>query len=313
MIILGGLLLFLSIQTLFTNITVQTMSFKSKINYDELSQMTQKAYYALLKKDIAKAQKNGQADVVVITDYKFTCGTVAALLLLGKFSGPLARFYKQLKKERKGLNDYAKGTCYFKVSDTNETTLHIALQDGKAKPTKLKKNSKTIFRRLGLLPNIFKGSMDENTPSLSNEEDQQLHETAEDNEDTRLIKIVNQYKRLFKSVHGNILPLLKKENRHQLTNTHLTLARNAYLASLSLKDKYEESNDKQKARHLELIQKAEANQEQLKKIYAVVKNHLEQSSDVKGNNVEQVVEDVKAVVERLRNKAKRALEIINNL
>jgi hypothetical protein len=123
------------------------MAFKSKIKITDLPTLPHKDYMNIFRKDVERAAKFGQTGVVVLSDFQFACGEVGTLILLGKMSGPLKNYYKELKKERKQEKDFAKGTCYFEDVDGDNPKMRIALDDGKGKPTKMKKNGKKTLEK----------------------------------------------------------------------------------------------------------------------------------------------------------------------
>ena len=135
------------------------MSFKSKLKPEELSTLTQFNYIKFCEKEVKRAAPFGQLGVVILSDYVFACGTTATLLLFDKPSGPLMKYYKQLKKERSQEKDFAKGSCYFEDVDGDHPTMRIALEDGKGKPAKMQKNGKKLFKKLGFAVEIFKGEL----------------------------------------------------------------------------------------------------------------------------------------------------------
>ena len=122
--------------------------------------MTWKDYAKLFQKDIALAQSKGleRVPLVVITDYKFACGEVHTLLLIGK-ENIMKKFYKSLKIDptRKKQKDFSIGTCIFEA-ENGSTAMKIEMQ-GFGKPNLVKKNSKKLMKRLGVtLKDVIKGT-----------------------------------------------------------------------------------------------------------------------------------------------------------
>jgi len=150
-----------------------------------------------LKKEVTRAAKFGETAVVALSHFQFSCGYQGTLLLLGKFSGELAKFYKQAKLTRKKERDYAKGTCYFEIDDKGQVQMHIALQDGKGKPDKLKKNGKVLFKKLGFNPQIIQGELGlSNSDQLSSSEVEFIEEEADyENDQETMQQVYKKYQK----------------------------------------------------------------------------------------------------------------------
>ena len=71
------------------------MAFRHKKKIDEILAMGFMEYAKFLKKEIRRAEKSGALDAVVCSDHTFSDGKESALLLFGKFTGELAKFFKK--------------------------------------------------------------------------------------------------------------------------------------------------------------------------------------------------------------------------
>ena len=291
------------------------MAFKSKMNPEELSSMTYKEYFTQFKKEVKKAEKFGATSVVILSDFEFSCGQVGTILILGKYSGPLAKWYKRMKKERKQEKDFAKGTCYFKADESGAVTLNIALDDGKGKPEKMKKNGKSLFKKLGYSPNIFKGDFLEGAEGvLSETELENMDQVADEmNDDKRLGGLARKYRRAFKVVSNQVIPAIKEKT--SLSLTHLEAAKAAYIAAQSFIDRYDEVPAKQQERFSDLEQQVKTNLSNLQKVVAKAKQLLIGKSTFSGN-VEKVMEQLSAkqmeidlAFDQLSDELKKALNL----
>ncbi|MCH2043334.1 MAG: hypothetical protein MK212_04280 [Saprospiraceae bacterium] len=295
--------------------------YKTKIKPEELSSMTYKDYATLLKKEVKKAQRFQHVDVIVLSDFKFSCETVASLMILGKFGGPIAKWYKTIKKERKVEKDFAKGSCYFEPQSDGSTTLHIALNDGKGKPTKMVKNGKKLFKRLGFVPNIFKGELptellENSTATLTDTEIERTEEEAEEsNEGKGIGMVAKQYQQAFKRLANQVVPMLKMKDQAVWVDKHLDIAKKAYLMSKSFVDKFEESSDKAQEKFAQFKAKVLEKQPMLQKIFAKVKKLLTDKAQVHGSdkNMEAVLKDVDKTIEELNAKAQEAFKLIEEI
>ena len=293
------------------------MAFKSKINVGELTSMDFKSYANLLKKEVAQAAKFGETSVVAFSHFKFACGYEGTLLLLGKFSGELAKYYKKAKIERKQEKDFARGVCYFETNDKGEIQMHIALSDGKGKPDKLQKNGKALFKKLGITPQIVKGDLELGmTESLHEEELTTIEDAASEENDTlSMTKIHTTYKKLLQQVNTLLVPILKEKQFDLLKRPHFELAKKALAASYSFLDKYEELEGKEQekfAQHQEIVS---GKHEQLQKIAAKVKKELTQKAQVHGSNenVTGVLKDVQVAMDEMRQQFKDAFALIEEM
>ncbi len=297
------------------------MAFKTKINPSELVQMTYKDYEKAIKKEIAKAQKFGQTEVIIFSDFQFACGKSATMLLLGQQSGALTKFYKQAKKDRKKENDFAKGVCYFESKEGEATTLHIALNDGKGKPVQMKKNGKSLFKKIGLLPNIFKGDLPAKLLAnfegdLNQEEIIQMSQEADKSNDHKAILLVfKQYQKALKQLTAEVLPLIQMKENAPYKPKHLEIAKKTYFLSLSFLDKYEEVNEARQAKFADKKARIEEKQPLLRKIAAKIKKELSQKAEIHGSSeeMETVFKNIDNALEDLKPKFQKALDLVNKI
>jgi hypothetical protein len=285
------------------------MGFKSKIKPNEVETLDFKTYTSMLKKEVVKAAKFGQTSVVVLSDYKFACGYTGTLLLLGKFSGELVKFYKSAKLKRKKEKDFARGVCYFETKEDGSVMMHIALQGGIGKPDKIKKNGKGLFKKLGIASNIFKGDppvVDANIKlsSQETEEFKTIEETADDENNLKTLKrLAKEYKHAYGNLASQVLPILKEE-KSEFTPQHFEIAKAAFKASASFLDKYEEVDKNKRDKFVEFYERIKNQDEQLKKIAVKVKRGLiKKASHVSSEEIEDV-EAMKAVLEKVKETIK---------
>lgn len=294
------------------------MAFKSKIKPNEVKDMDFKTYTATLKKEIAKAAKFGETSVVAFSNYKFACGEEGTLLLLGKYSGELVKFYKEAKLKRKKEKDFAKGTCYFDTDDNGNIKMSIALNDGKGKPDKLKKNGKALFKKLGFVPDIFKGDLPEvdGDAQLSEQEVGHIEDTADEQNDNQTLgKVAKQYEQAYKKLADHVVPLIKMKDKAVYNPKHFEVAKAAFKASASFLDKYKESKEKAQEKFATIQQNVQARHEQIQKIAAKVKLELSKKAQVQGSseNVEQVLEDLQSTIKDMRQKFQKAFDLIEKI
>jgi hypothetical protein len=298
------------------------MGYKSKIKPNEVETLDFKTYTSMLKKEVVKAAKFGQIDVVVLSNYKFACKYTGTLLLLGKFSGELVKFYKSAKLQRKKEKDFARGVCYFETKEDGSVTMHIALQGGVGKPDKIKKNGKGLFKKLGIASNIFKGDppvVDEkiDLSSQETEEFKTIEETADDENNLKTLKrLAKEYKHAYGNLASQVLPILKGE-KPEFTPQHFEIAKAAFKASASFLDKYEEVDKNKRDKFLEFYKRIKNQDEQLKKIAVKVKRGLiknashvssEEMEDVKA--MKAVLEEVEETIKGMRQKFQEGFDLI---
>lgn len=298
--------------------------FKSKINPEELGTKTYKDYVVILKKEIKKAQKFGRSNVVVLSHFKFACETTGTMMIIGKFGGPLAKWYKKIRKERAMEKDFAMGDCFFEPQDDGSTKLHIALKQGKGKPNHMTKNGKKMFRKLGFLPNIFKGELPENLVGenegeFTNKELEIIDDEAKESNETKtLAGVYKQYTTAFKQLANQIVPRLKMSKEEAAWDPkHLDIARNVFMLSKSFLDKFDESEDKQQEKFEAVKAKVIEKQPMLQKIAAKVKNMFETlattdgsvNNDVNDTEDEQLQETLEEVANAVADMRKQLDEL----
>lgn len=284
--------------------------FKSKINPEELSKKTYKEYVALLKKETKKAENAGLSNAVTLSDFKFACGTVATLLIVGKFSGPLAQWYKKMRKERTAEKDFAMGDCFFEMQQNGSIQLHIALKEGKGKPNQMIKNGKKMFQKLGYIPNIFRGELPATLLSTQKEataeqtQAKQGEEKKEQTDDSNIVKSLTQSSKQY----SEALPKIAKEVMPRIKNspatvdaTHLELVQNTLTASRQFLAQYETLQDNEsKARFAKAKEKMQGRQSDLQKIETRLKTLLGQTDESIKQGTEKAKTEMYAQLEILK-------------
>lgn len=275
------------------------MAFKSKIKPEELKDLTEAEYIKLCQKEVSRAAKFGETGVVILSDYQFACGAVGTMMLLGKLSGPLLAYYKQLKKERGQEKDFAKGICYFENIDSNNPTMRIALSDGKGKPAKMQKNGKKLFKKLGFETDIFKGDLGLEEETLAAEEVEEIEAQVDvENDDQAIKQIIIDYKKAFALLSNNVIPLLK--TKEGITEQHYQIARKLLRLSKSVQDKLTEIDEKQRVKYQEFVENVKTQEPKIIKIVANLKKLLSEST-VEGDatNVSAVLEKVNSLMREI--------------
>lgn len=227
---------------------------KSKIDPATVQNLKWTEYVKLFQKDIKLAESKGidKAPIVAISDFKFACGEVHTLLLLGKES-VLNKYYKGLKQdsERKKLKDFSMGLCHFEKEEDGSTAIKIGIS-GFGKPSKIKKNSKKLLQKTGVtLKDIIKGEfLDEVVNDIGDLQNEQLEEQAqtlkntseEENDSQKLQKVAKAFSKANKEMNKEVVTLLKlsKSETVLYTSKHVNIAKEAFLAANSLVNKYEE-------------------------------------------------------------------------
>jgi hypothetical protein len=243
---------------------------KSKINPDEIKDLKWKEYVKLFQKDIQTAENKGakKVPVVMISDFTFACGETHALVLLGKQS-VMTKFFKSLKADddRKKLKDFSIGLCHFEKEADGTTAIKIGIS-GFGKPAKMKKNSKKLIQKLGIkLKDIIKGEyVDEVFADINAENknasveelatNQALQNNAEElkanddsaNDNKKLGKVAKEFSKANKLMNKEVVSLLKlaKSETVVYTDKHVKIAEEAFRATASLVDRYEEVAAKRK-------------------------------------------------------------------
>ncbi|MFK7798974.1 MAG: hypothetical protein AB8E82_16090 [Aureispira sp.] len=237
---------------------------RSKINPSTVQDLSWKDYAKLFEKDIKQAQDKSLAKVplIMVSDFKFACGEVHALILLGKQS-EMTKKFKDLKMdpERKKLKDFSIGFCHFDKEENGSYSIRIAIE-GFGKPNKMKKNSKKLLKKLGVnLKDIIKGQytdevvqqIEEDNVSLTKEELQQQQQMSveatsmkeEDdkaNDNQNVGEIAKEFISANQEMTANVIALLKIANSEPVTYTkeHIEIAEKAFRAAASLVDKCQE-------------------------------------------------------------------------
>lgn len=265
---------------------------KTKLKLDELAQLDYRTYLSKIDKEIERAKSFGSTGVIVLSEFKFACGTVAALLVFNNLAGEALNFYKEAKKNRKAEKDFAMGTCYFETAADGTTKLHVNLEDGKAKPSKIKKSGKKIFQRAGLSVD-FSGALaqenedetDEPTP-LGKEELNQLEQNSQQVSDKQKIGLIaKKYEKSLADVSQVLLPAIKA---NKVADAHFQLAKNFYLYIDAFLKEFETLDDKAKQQYATSKDKIAAQKENALRLVAKVKKMLMEQSDVHGSASEVI-------------------------
>ena len=288
------------------------MAFKSKIKLDELKNLTEVQYIKLIEREIKRAATFEQTGVVVLSDYTFSCGSVGTLILLGKLSGSLMKYYKSLKTDRKTEKDFAKGICYFQEVEGQSPIMRIALNDGKGKPTKMKKNGKKLFRKLGFAIDIFKGDLGLKEVSLDAKEIDQIEaEVDQENDDQKMISIIRAYKKTFALVANNVIPILKAKTPEKIEERHYQLSLRLLKLSKSLQDKLQEISEKKQQKFNAFVAEVKAKEPRLIKIVANLKQHLKNRT-VEGN-LDEVRGELHSLLNDLNQSSNKLQSLKNEL
>lgn len=225
---------------------------RSKINPSTVQDLTWKDYAKLFEKDLKQAQDKDVAKVplIMVSDFKFACGEIHALLLLGK-QAEMTKTFKKLKMdpERKKLKDFSIGFCHIDEEEDGSHSIRIAIE-GFGKPNKMKKNSRKLLKKLGInLKDIIKGQytdeviqqMDKEATSMQQEDDQ-----AGDNQ--KLRQVARNFTHSNKEMTTVVISLLKRSQTENVgyNQTHVDIAEKAFRAAASLVDKYEEELEKRR-------------------------------------------------------------------
>ncbi len=275
------------------------MAFKSKIKPDELKGLTEAEYIKLCQKEAIRASKYGETGVVILSDYQFACGAIGTMMILGKLSGPLLAYYKQLKKERGQEKDFAKGICYFENIDSNNPTMRIALLDGKGKPARMKKNGKRLFKKLGFETDIFKGDLGLEEETLEETEVEEIEAQVDvENDDKSIKQIIIDYKKAFALLSSNVIPLLK--TKEGITEQHYQIARKLLRLSKSVQNKLAEIDEVQRLDYKEFVENVIVQEPKIIKIVANLKKLLIEST-VEGDasNLGAVLEKVNSLMREI--------------
>lgn len=257
---------------------------KTKIDLDHIADMTFVDYQKKFKKEIERAQTFGKMNCVVLGDFEFACGHIGSIIVLGTYSGNLTKFYKQMKRERKGKKDFAVGTTIFEKNEDGTTTLHVGLTDGMAKPTKLKKNSRKLFKKVGMHIEFTKGELTEKEASIMSKEE--LHTINEEGEelsdDKKIETIYRKYTKAFKSIVNVVVPNLKE---NKVEDADFDQIRQLNVFARAFLEESEMLSEKKREKWQEKIDGAKAQLPKVKAIYAKVKVTLSKQNNAGDHEV----------------------------
>jgi hypothetical protein len=316
------------------------MAFKLKKTIDEILQMDFESYAKYLKKEISRAAKLGELDVVVCGSHTFKSkgkdkGKTSSLILFGAFTGELAKFFK----DNKTTIGFARGKCFFE-STKNGVILHIALNQGKGKPDKIKKSGKNLWAKLGMDAQLYEGAL----PLLSQDldavnigEQSLLQEADLSNNDQAIELVLEQYQKAKKALQEQVLPLInnKETSDDTYTNQHFKIAKTTLTAAASFLNKFKELESEQlKSEELESEQQEgyqkkfnniQKNYPAIKRITAKIKKALMASNAVditldntkdvatETENIQNALTQLKIEFERLEQLKTEAEEAIKFL
>lgn len=307
------------------------MAFKLKKTIDEILQMDFESYAKYLKKEISKAAKFGELDVVVSGSHTFKSkgkdkdkGKVSSLILFGAFTGELAKFFK----DNKAAIGFARGKCFFE-STKNGVILHIALNQGKGKPDKIKKSGKKLWAKLGMDAQLYEGTL----PLLSQDldtvnigEQNLLQEADLSNNDQAIELVLQQYQKAKKALQEQVLPLInnKETSNDTYTNQHFKIAKTTLATAASFLNKFKELKAEQlEPEEQEVYQKKfnsiQKNYPAIKRITAKIKKAIMASNTTdivldNTKNIQDALTKLKQEFERLeplKIEAEEAIKFLN--
>lgn len=246
---------------------------KPKIDLDKIAEMTYLEYEKMFRKEVIRAQKVGQTNCVVLSDFEFKDQIVGTLVVLGHYTGALTKFYKQIKRSRKDKKDFAVGTAVFEQLPNASSTLHIHLEDGKAKPKKLLRNGKKLFKKSGLVVDIFVGEANkEQDHLLSTTEEVKIEQEAQKESDKRSIKrLVNDYLYKLALVKDNTIPNLQQ---NKCIPRDLQLVRQLYIVVEAVEAEIPQLTEKEKRNWLDKATAIANKKNQMASLYKNVKSAL---------------------------------------
>lgn len=153
----------------------------------------------------------------------------------------------------------------------------------------MKKNGKKLLKKLGLAVEIFKGDLALADETLEEEALAEIEEQVDkENDDQKMKKIINTYKKAFAMVAANVIPALKA--KEGITEQHYQLSLKLLKLSKSAQDKLEEIDEKQQAKYTDLVNDIKSREPKVIKIVANLKKLLAEST-VEGD-VEEVQEEL---------------------
>ena len=247
---------------------------KPKLVLEELQNMEYSDYLKVIKKEVKKAATLGRTEFVVLSDFKFKNDPAPhAVLVFGEFSGKLQKYYNKQRKERSAEKDFGRGVAYFEENVDGTTTIHLGLEAGKAKAAKIKKNGKKLFKKLGLDVNVYRGELqlDEADEDAISDEEEDSNSKAADAlvQNERISKIQKQYIKLFQQVTQLTLPKLKAGT--EVDSSDFDNCKQLYIFTEAYQREFETLTAAEKPEYQPTLEKVKANAEQIKKIYAKVK------------------------------------------
>ena len=236
---------------------------RSKIDPAMVKDIAWKDYVKLFGKDVQQAQDKGveKVPLIMISDFTFACGEVHALMLLGKQS-QMTKFYKSLKtdKTRKKLKDFSIGFCHFDRAEDGSSSMRMAIE-GLGKPSKMKKNSKQLIKKLGLtVKDIIKGQYTEEVvqeieadmppsnpekgaPSAPVQEQAEAFQQKEDSSNQQTLQArARAFLKANKAMTTTVIALLKASKEEVVTYTtpHINIAEEAFRTAANLVDIYQQ-------------------------------------------------------------------------
>lgn len=299
------------------------MAFKLKKKIDEILEMDFVSYSKFLKKEISRAAKLGELDAVICGNHQFSDGKESALVLMGKFTGELAQYFKK----NKTTAGFARGKCLFEKTDKG-IVMHISINGGKGKPDKIKKGGKKLWPKLGITPQFHKGDL----PNLSSNLDQvnlgeeNLQQEADVENDSRNIKLVlHKYVKARKALQAKVIPLIsdKQTQDSAYNNQHFKIAKATLKSAASFRNKFQEVEETKQPNFQKEFDKIQQEYPKLKRIVAKVKQALMASNAVDielsndgSDNIQRSLEMLEKEFERLAElevQAKEALKFLDSL
>jgi hypothetical protein len=296
------------------------MAFKLKKKIDKIVKMDFESYAKYLKKEIHRAAPLGELDAVICGSHVFPekgdtdQGKTSSLILFGAFTGDLAAFFK----DNKTKPGFARGKCFFE-STKNGVILHIAINQGKGKPDKIKKSGKKLWSKLGMDAQLYKDAL----PILGKELDtvniggrKLVKEVDLNNNDQSIELILQQYQQAKKKLQEHIVPLIndKETSADTYTNQHFKTAKTTYRFALSFLDKFEEIESEQQVNYQKYFDSIQKDCPSIKRITAKIKKALMASNSIaisldKRNNPSSQRESIKNSLTELEKEFKHLAEL----
>jgi len=303
------------------------MAFKLKKEIEDITAMDFESYAKFLKKEINRAAQLGELDVVVCGSHTFANNKVSSLVLFGAFTGELAKFFKKNKTKA----GFARGKCFFE-NKKDGVILHIALNQGKGKPDKIKKSGKKLWAKLGMDAQLYAGEL----PILSQDLDavnvgeQDLAQEVDlKNNDQSIQLVLQQYVKAKKALQEHIIPLIsnKETSNETYTNQHFTIAKTTLAAAASFLNKFEEIGSEQQESNQKKFDSIQKDYPSIKRIAAKIKKALmatnaiditldngDNSSSQSTKGIKDSLNELKQEFDRLgelKTQAQEAIEFLN--